>query len=1043
MSKNKTYWKGIEELAETPEFVKARENEFVETLPIDGVLGDAGLNETKTNRRDFLKFLGFSATAATLAACEAPVRKSIPYLFKPEEITPGVANYYASTFYDGNDYASVLVKTREGRPIKIEANSLCPISGSGSHARVQASVLSLYDSGRLAQPLKAGAATDWKTIDSEITSKLAAIQNAGGAIRILTSSIISPSIKKTIEAFAAKYPNTKWVQYDAISYSGIIDANAETFGVAHLPTYRFDKAEVIVSIGADFLANWISPIEHSSQYASTRKVNAENKKMSRHIQIESLLTVTGGNADLRVPVKPSKIGNVAIRLLNKLTGQLTAASTEKDDKIDAIAKELKANKGKALVVCGSNDKNIQKVVNAINVALESYGNTIDLTTPDLTKQGRDSEVNALISEINSGKVAALIIHNANPVYTLPNGEAFKAALAKVDLTISTADRADETASNCKFVAPDNHYLESWGDQMPRAGVYTMTQPTINPLFDTRQFIESLSVWSGNPAKAEDIVAKTSESEIFSKASSGLSFSSFWTKSLHDGVVTFIPEVKTQPAFDGSSLQQAAQEINSQYSKTGTFELVTYQKTGLGNGNQANNPWLHELPDPISKVTWDNYVIMNPSQMKELGLEIINSQERPMSVVEVKVGNTSFKLAAYPQPGLPVGVIGVALGYGRTHAGKTANGIGFNAFSLVRYGNSNFIYEALSADVTKTSETYFLAATQTHHTMMGRAIVKEATLTEYKKNPKAGNETILLATNIKEIEITNENGKKGARPKDVTLWNEFKNNNHFWNMVIDLNVCFGCGACVISCNAENNVPVVGKDEVRRSREMHWMRIDRYYSSDMNEEKAKEEKLGAIEKFAKMEIPSEADSLQVVFQPVMCQHCNHAPCETVCPVLATTHSLEGLNQMTYNRCIGTRYCANNCPYKVRRFNWFRYNENDQFDFYMNDDLGKMVLNPDVTVRSRGVMEKCSMCVQRIQEGKLAAKKQGIRPKDGSIKTACQQACPTNAITFGDYNDENSQLRKVYSDERRYQLLEEIGVQPSVHYLTKIRNSENINA
>jgi molybdopterin-containing oxidoreductase family iron-sulfur binding subunit len=412
-------------------------------------------------------------------------------------------------------------------------------------------------------------------------------------------------------------------------------------------------------------------------------------------------------------------------------------------------------------------------------------------------------------------------------------------------------------------------------------------------------------------------------------------------------------------------------------------------------------------------------------------------------VEVKAGNQTFKLAAYPQPGLPKGVIGVALGYGRTAAGKTANNIGFNAFSLIGNVNGNFAFEVLNANVSKTEETYFLAATQTHHTMMGRAIVKETTFTEYQKNPKAGNEQILLATNIKNIEKTEKDGRKGAIPKDVTLWNEFKNNNHFWNMVIDLNACIGCGACVVSCNAENNVPVVGKDEVRRSREMHWLRIDRYYSSDMNDDRAQEESLNVIKKYDLMERPSEADSLQVVFQPVMCQHCNHAPCETVCPVLATTHSLEGLNQMTYNRCIGTRYCANNCPYKVRRFNWFRYNENDQFDFYMNDDLGKMVLNPDVTVRSRGVMEKCSMCIQRIQEGKLDAKKQGIRPKDGSIKTACQQACPTNAITFGDFNDETSAMRKIYADNRRYQLLEEIGVQPSVHYLTKVRNSDSINA
>ena len=1043
MSENKKYWKGYEELAQTPEFIQSKHNEFIEELPIDGILGNDSIVETKTNRRDFLKFLGFSATAATLASCETPVRRSIPYLNIPEEITPGVANYYASSYYDGHDFSSLLVKTREARPIKLESNTLCSITGQGSHARVQASVLSLYDTARLNEPKKGEASIDWKTLDKEVTAKLNAIAAAGGNIRILTSTIISPSIKRALAEFSVKFPTTKVIQYDAISYSGIIEANAESFGIAALPTYQFQKADYIVSLGADFLANWISPIEHAGQYIQKRKLNSENTKMSRHIQIESLLSVTGSNADLRVPIKPSNVGNAAIRLLNKISGELTAASTEQDAKIDKIAAELKASKGKALVVCGSNDKNIQKVVNAINVALGSYGNTIDLNNVDFTKQGKDSEVNELVAEINAGKVGALIMHNVNPVYTLPNGVAFKTALGKVDLTITTAERLDETAAASKYVAPDHHYLESWGDLMPRHTIYTLVQPTINPLFKTRQFIESILTWAGNATEAHDYVQKTAETEVLPQTQSGLAFASFWNQSLHNGVIDIPFESKTDATYNSAGLIEAAQSITKSYSQKGKFELAIYQKTGLGNGSQANNPWLQELPDPISKVTWDNYIIMNPGEMEELGLNIINSQESPMDVVEVKAGNQTFKLAAYPQPGLPKGVIGVALGYGRTAAGKTANNIGFNAFSLIGNVNGNFAFEVLNTNVSKTEETYFLAATQTHHTMMGRAIVKETTFTEYQKNPKAGNEQILLATNIKNIEKTEKDGRKGAIPKDVTLWNEFKNNNHFWNMVIDLNACIGCGACVVSCNAENNVPVVGKDEVRRSREMHWLRIDRYYSSDMNDDRAQEESLNVIKKYDLMERPSEADSLQVVFQPVMCQHCNHAPCETVCPVLATTHSLEGLNQMTYNRCIGTRYCANNCPYKVRRFNWFRYNENDQFDFYMNDDLGKMVLNPDVTVRSRGVMEKCSMCIQRIQEGKLDAKKQGIRPKDGSIKTACQQACPTNAITFGDFNDETSAMRKIYADNRRYQLLEEIGVQPSVHYLTKVRNSDSINA
>jgi molybdopterin-containing oxidoreductase family iron-sulfur binding subunit len=1055
MSNTKKYWKGIEELQETPEFLNHKQNEFAEELPVDKFLGDDKLVNTNTNRRDFLKVLGFSVTAASLAACEAPVRKAIPYLNKPEEITPGVANYYASSYWDGQDFASVVVKTREARPIKIDGNELCSITSGGSTARVQASVLSLYDSNRLRKPQMNGKSTEWTAIDKEVKSKLAAIAQRGGNIRILTSTIISPSIKAAVAEFTTAYPTTQVVTYDAVSLKAISDAHLVTHGKSMIPTYQFDKADFVLGIGCDFLTNWLSPVEYARQYATKRKLSKEKKEMSRHVQIESLLSLTGSNADKRVSLKPSQLGLAAINIYNKLTGSsISSKSTEKDSAIAEIAKELSSYKGRALVVCGINDPAIQQVVNAINTYLGAYGNTINTDVIDYTRQGNDAAVANLVSEMNAGSVDALIIHGTNPVYSLANGDSFKSALSKVDLSISLSDVADETASACKIIAPNSHFLESWTDANPRTGHYTLGQPVINPLGSTREALESLLNWAGNSSNAHDYIAKYWETTLYATSAEITGFSTFWNKTLNAGLLVKSTEiVSTQittaaaatPAIASTTTNATVTEakpiadlsaagsaiVNAANSAKGV-EVVIYEKTGLGWGAQANNPWLQELPDPVTKVTWDNYVLMNPDEMREKGFNVLMGQEQLSDTVDVTIGTKKLSLPAVAQPGLPKGVVAIAVGYGRTAAGKTANGIGANAFSLVGTSGGYYQFNVSGASISGSTGKYNIAATQTHHTMMGRQIVKETTLEEYKKDSKAGNEDLLLATNLKNV------GKDGkAKPQELDLWQNFEYKNHFWNMAIDLNSCIGCGSCVVSCTAENNVPVVGKDEVRRSREMHWMRIDRYFTSSMNEEVAEKEGVGAIDKFLKMEVPSTDDSLEVVFQPVMCQHCNQAPCETVCPVLATTHSLEGLNQMTYNRCIGTRYCANNCPYKVRRFNWFRYNENEAFDFNMYDDMGKMVLNPDVTVRSRGVMEKCSMCVQRIQAGKLSAKKKSERPADGSIKTACQQACPTNAITFGDFNDQNSAVRKAWNDERKYQLLEEVGTQPSVYYLTKVRN------
>ena len=1016
----KKYWKGLEELHSDAEFVKQKNNEFAEALPLEDVFSSKATNNSTTDRRDFLKFLGFGVAAATLASCEAPVKKTIPYLIKPEEITPGVANWYASTYADGSDYCSILVKTREGRPIKIEGNPNSTITKGGVNARVQASVLSLYDTARLRGPLAAGKAAKWDDVDQKIVAKLNAVNENKGNIRILTASITSPSTKKAISEFTAKYPSAKQITYDAVSYSGMIEANKNSFGKAVLPSYRFDNASVIVSFGADFLGGWISSVEYSNQYIQTRKLRGTTK-MSRHIQFETALSLTGSNADKRVAIKPSEQALAILNLYNQiatLAGSATvsdkAVPCAKD--IKAAAQELWAAKGKALVVSSSNDTNTQMMVNAINNLLGSYSSTIDLDNHCNIKQGNDAAMVELMEEMNKGEVAAVILYGVNPALTSPKVDDFKKGLAKVGLKISFADRADETASLCDFVCPDHNYLEAWNDAEPKKGNYSLAQPTISPLFSTRAAQESLLSWSGNKMDYMTYMQENWKGTIATTQS--LTFDAFWTNSIQSGLYTAPNAPATATTAPTVDLAATASAIISNPAPKGDLEVVFYEKSGIGNGAQANNPWLQEFPDPISKVTWDNYLAVSPKYAGDNGLVA-------GTVVNLEANGQSVKLPVLLQPGQAYGTASVAIGYGRTHAGKAANGVGANVYPMISVVNKAFHMMA-AAKITKTNDAlHEFAATQTHHTMMGRAIVKETTLAEYIKNPAAGNAPELIQTNF------------GKRPsEEVTLWNEHENPKHRWGMAIDLNACIGCGGCVVGCQAENNVPVVGKDEVRRSREMHWIRIDRYYTSDMNEERGHEEHKGTKDVMHEMEVPSE--NPQVVFQPVMCQHCNHAPCETVCPVAATNHSSEGLNQMAYNRCIGTRYCANNCPYKVRRFNWFSYTDNNKFDFNMNDDLGKMVLNPDVVVRSRGVMEKCSMCVQRIQEGKHKAKKENRNIVDGEFKTACAQSCPTNAIVFGDYQNPDSEIAKLEKDQRAYHLLGELNVQPNIIYLTKVRNT-----
>ena len=1020
MSSNKKYWKSVDELNGSPLVETLRQNEFVEEIPTDEFLGDKETLETsQTTRRDFLKYVGFTTAAASLAACEGPVKKSIPYVVQPEQIVPGVADYYASTIADGFDFASVLVKTREGRPIKIENNKLAK-AGYGANARVHASVLSMYDQNRAQGPTASGEAVSWSDIDAGVMAQL----NSGKQVVLLTQTFASPSTDKLIAEFVEKYPNVSHVAYDAVGEQFALDAFEVKYGVRALADYDFSKAEVIVSVGADFLGDWNGG-GYDAGYAKGR-IPTEGK-MSRHFQFEANMSLSGANADVRVPVTPSQQKAILSALAG---GSMSGVPEHAKKTVSTAISELRAAGSKGIVVTGLQDVPSQTKALEVNANSE----VIDVVAPRMTRSGDIRKVNQLIKDMNAGSVGMLVMAGVNPSYTLPNAAAFNTGLAKVAVSVACSMRADETASIATHIAPTPHYLEAWGDVQIKQGEVSVTQPTIRPLFDTRQFQDSLLKWMESDQSYYDYMKST-------MTNAGISFN----KAVHDGVVmtdAFAKAVSTNT--DTSITEDAGASTTFQ---GGGFELTLYTKTSMGDGNQANNPWLQEMPDPITRATWDNYITMSEADAKDKGLWLDRStfftEARHDAngglngtLAKITVNGVSLIAPVMVQPGQAKGSIGLAVGYGRTTSIQEEMQTGVNAYPLMLNGSMT----QGGVSIEKVDGMHEFAVIQLHNTLMGRGdIVKETRLEIFNTKDKSfWNAVPTVSKDHQEYEVTSP---------EVDLWDEFDRSiGHHFNLGIDLNACTGCGACVIACHAENNVPVVGKSEVRRSRDMHWLRIDRYYSSNDtfdgdNQQKDDMDGLwgenGSLGGFGEMEDP--AANPQVAFQPVMCQHCNHAPCETVCPVAATSHGRQGQNHMAYNRCVGTRYCANNCPYKVRRFNWFLYNGNDEFDYYMNNDLGRMVINPDVTVRSRGVMEKCSMCMQMTQKTILDAKRDGREIKDGEFATACSNACTSGALTFGDVNDKSSEVYHQSQDDRMYHLLESVGTKPNVFYQTKVRNTK----
>ena len=1023
MAENKTYWKSADQLNEgNPIIEQLEQKEFAEHIPVNEFLGDSEtLEDSSTSRRDFLKYVGFSTAAATLAACEGPVIKSVPYVVQPEQIRPGVANYYATAIADGFDFASVLIKTREGRPIKVENNSDAPVLG-GANARVHASVLSLYDVKRLQGPKANGTDITWEDLNLQVGAKLKALAATGKEVIILTQTFASPTTSKIVADFITAYPNVKHVTYDSVSESAALDAFETAYGVRALADYDFSKADAIVSVGADILGDWQGG-GYDSAYSKKRVPHRNHGKghMSQHFQFEANMTLSGAAADFRFPATPTQQKNILAHLYAAITGTSVSGTLEAgmQAKLDKAVAALKAAGSKAVVVSGIQEVGAQQLVLAINNHIQSE--VMNANTPRLIRQGSATEVANVITAVKNGTIGGLITVGVNPAVTLADGAAFAEGLKKLDLSVAFSLKEDETALASQYVAAVPHYLEAWGDYEFKAGSFALAQPTIRPLFDTKQFQDVLLAWTGSSQTYYDAIqANWSDSVIGSPS---------WNTVLHDGF--FQTEVTTENNYQGTVLTAEAAALAAASSKG--LELTLYTKIGMGDGQQANNPWLQEFPDPITRVSWDNYITVAAADAEAAGLKNVNVANGALngSYAQVTVGGTTLTVPVLIQPGQAKGSIGLALGYGEKAGLQEEMQVGVNAF--VFYNDFNTVQEV---SISLADGFHEFACVQLHNTLMGRGdIIKETTLEVFNtKDKKYWNAMPLVSKNHMEQEVTSEG---------VDMWQNFDRSiGHHFNLSIDLNACTGCGACVIACHSENNVPVVGKTEVRRSRDMHWLRIDRYYSSETsfagdNETKDNIDGLGdSLTTFGEMENPSE--NPQVTFQPVMCQHCNHAPCETVCPVAASSHGRQGQNHMAYNRCVGTRYCANNCPYKVRRFNWFLYNQNDEFDYHMNNDLGRMVLNPDVVVRSRGVMEKCSMCIQKTQKTILDAKLDGRPIVDGEFQTACSNACSNGAMTFGDINDKESEITKLKENDRMYHLLESVGTKPNVMYQTKVRNT-----
>jgi molybdopterin-containing oxidoreductase family iron-sulfur binding subunit len=981
MNTGKAFWRTLDEFADDPSFVERLHNEFPSEVE---AITDP------TTRRTFLKLMGASLALAGVTACTTqPEEDIVPYVRQPEELVPGRPLFYATAMTLGGVATGLLVESHEGRPTKIEGNPQHPSSLGAADVFNQAAILNIYDPDRLQTLTNAGDVSSWSAFVGAMHNAGVAQQALQGAgLRILSETVGSPTLGAQMKDLLGRYPQARWHQWEPASRNNARVGSKLAFGDYAEPLYQIDKADVILALDADFLACGPACLRYAREFASRRRPEQADR-MNRLYVLETMATSTGSRADHRLALKPSEVVAVARQIAGAVgVGSASGGSADTQKWVAAIAKDLQAHRGASLVIAGENmPPEVHALAHAINQSLGNAGQTVIYTQPiDAEPVDQVDSIKALVADMNAGTVDLLIILGANPVYTAPVDLEFAKALEKVSTRVYLGQFRDETAELCHWQLPEAHFLESWSDARAHDGTASVVQPLIAPLYNGHTAHELIAIFSDRPDRTSyDIVREYWTTA--QPAGSPADFDRSWRRWLHDGV---IPNTAFAPK--SVSVQPSALSAPSAAAGSG-IEMSFRPDPSVWDGRYANNGWLQELPKPITKLVWDNAVITSPAtaaKFKAGNEPDARGGEHgtiDSDVVEIRYKGRTIRGPIFGVAGHADDCVTVHLGYGRTRAGHIGNGPGFNAYTL---RTSDGLWSGAGAEIVSTGDTYPLACTQYHHLMEGRGLVRAVTKDEFVKNPRSVHEGF------------------EAPARTITLYPDWKYEGYKWGMSIDVNACIGCNACVVACHAENNIAVVGKDQVLRGREMHWIRIDAYFAGEHDK-------------------PGE---LQTYFQPVPCQQCENAPCEVVCPVGATVHSHEGLNDMVYNRCVGTRYCSNNCPYKVRRFNFLLYSDWETPSY-------KLARNPDVTVRSRGVMEKCTYCVQRINAAKIESEKAGRRIADGEIKTACQQTCPSDAIVFGDLNDPNSRVARLQAEERNYALLAELNTRPRTTYLAAVRN------
>ena len=1001
-SRGQDYWRCLEELSDSEQFHEFLKQEFPQQAA--GLLDGVG-------RRDFLKLMGASLALAGLNACgrAAPVdKKIVPYVNQPEQIVPGRPLFFATAFPMSGVGTGILVESHEGRPTKIEGNPNHPASVGATDAFAQASILTLYDPDRSQVVSNAGRISTWNAFLTAINDDLEAERLSGGAgLRILTETVTSPTLANQFRQLLAKFPRAKWHQYEPVNRDNARAGARLAFGDNVNTVYRFNNADVILSMDADFLFTGPGSVRYARDFVGKRRVRQDKTEMNRLYMIEATPSVTGSMADHRLALRPSEMPNFAAAIAAKIGLSVQSTTDAQHSQwIEALVRDLQKHRGGGIVVAGDQQPPVvHALAHAMNQALDNVGKTVIYTDPiEANPVDQSASLRELVRAMETGSAKVLVLLGGNPVFTAPVDLRFAEHLAKVPLRVHSSLYDDETSAYCHWHIPETHYLESWSDVRAYDGTVTILQPLIAPLYGGKSYHEVVAALLGGFGDATyDVVRNYWKTQKITG-----DFEMFWRTALHDGVVagtTFQPKavkLKTLASSDwltGSTSApetrkptpgSAPPETRNPETKPGNSLEISFQPDPtLFDGRFANNGWLQELPKPLTKLTWDNAALVSPKTAQRLGLSYqIGARGGEhgrvfTDLIELRYEGRTLRAPAWIVPGHADECVTLHLGYGRTRAGKVGNGTGFNAYSIRTANAPNY---GTGVEIRKIGTQYTLACTQFHHSMEGRDLVRAATLEEYRKNP-----------NFVQGEHHHET--------EGSLYPGFKYEGYAWGMAIDVNACIGCNACVVACQAENNIAVVGKTEVTRGREMHWLRIDRYYKGS-------------------------PENPETYHQPVPCMHCENAPCELVCPVGATNHSHEGLNDMVYNRCVGTRYCSNNCPYKVRRFNFFEYSDFDTPSL-------KPMRNPNVTVRSRGVMEKCTYCVQRINVAKIDAEKENRPVRDGEIQTACQAACPTQAIVFGDINNREAAVAKLKSESLNYGLLTELNTKPRTSYLAKLTN------